>query len=377
MHILNSGDLLIPIFILCVFITIKILNTFLNKPLTSFDSLYRNSSIDGLRGILALSVFVHHFYVTYTWKTTGEWIRPNSNLMNNEGAAAVSFFFLITGYLFLNMLQKENIDWKKLYLSRIKRIMPLYYCVSIIVIIITLLTIDTDYSSSDLSKWLLHWATFRGDNLAGFPSGIMTALAHWTLIYEWGFYFSLPLIYAIAHKTFPPKIVLLITLGLCIWVIKHTNQSLYVLFALSYGAIHFKEPIQQLIANKRTVLNAVLPLLLLITLLFTKAYSLTQALLLAIVFSFVANGYNFFNLLENRSLKLLGDISYSMYLLHGLVLYIAFSLLHVFDFTQSRFYYYATFPVIFTVVILVSFFSYLYIERPFINKKPYKDRQQR
>ena len=65
--------------------------------------------MDGLRGILALSVLVHHFYITYFWKTTGLWKRPESDLLNNFGAIAVSFFFLITGYLFISKIQKEKL----------------------------------------------------------------------------------------------------------------------------------------------------------------------------------------------------------------------------------------------------------------------------
>lgn len=369
MPIFNINDVLLALFVLCVAITIKVLNRIPSAQLNSFDSLSRHSPLDGLRGLLALTVFVHHFYITYTWKTTGNWIRPEGNLMNNTGAVSVSLFFLITGYLFLNMLQKPTIDWKKLYLSRIRRIMPLYYLVSLIIIVITLLTIDTTYTTKALVRWLIHWLTFRGDDLAGFPTATMIAAVNWTLIYEWGFYLALPAIYAITQKKIPSKIVLIITVLLCIWISRHTNNSLYLLFAVSYGAIHFKQPIQRLIHNRSKLLNILLPLLLIITLCFTKAYTVPQKLLLGILFAFIVNGYSFFNILNNRSLKLLGDASYSIYLLHGLVLYIAFTLLPGFDFTQSRLHYDLTFPFIYIIVIVISFLSYLYIERPFLNRK--------
>lgn len=369
MPIFTINDVLLPLFILCIIITVKVLNKIPTTQLNAFDSLYRHSPLDGLRGLLASMVFLHHFYITYTWKTTGNWIRPEGNLMNNTGAVSVSLFFLITGYLFLNMLQKPTMDWKKLYLSRIKRIMPLYYLVSLIIIVITLITIDTTYTTQELIKWLIHWLTFRGDDLAGFPTATMIAAVNWTLIYEWGFYLALPAIYAITRKKIPSKLVLVVTVLLCIWVSKHTNNSLYLLFAVSYGAIHFKQPIQRLIQHRITLLNILLPLLLIVILCFTKAYTFPQKLLLGILFSFIVNGYSFFNILNNRSLKLLGDTSYSIYLLHGLVLYIAFTLLPGFDFTQSRLHYFLTFPVIFVIVIAISFLSYLYIERPFLSKK--------
>ncbi len=53
----------------------------------------RTSTIDGLRGILALSVMTHHFYITYIWKTVGEWKKPENILIDNFGGVAVSLFF--------------------------------------------------------------------------------------------------------------------------------------------------------------------------------------------------------------------------------------------------------------------------------------------
>ena len=68
----------------------------------------RTSTVDGLRGILALSVMAHHFYITYIWKTAGDWEKPESIVIDNFGAVAVSLFFLITGYLFISKIRKRQ-----------------------------------------------------------------------------------------------------------------------------------------------------------------------------------------------------------------------------------------------------------------------------
>ncbi|HEE5774939.1 acyltransferase, partial [Acinetobacter baumannii] len=57
------------------------------------EVIHRSSPLDGLRGILALSVLAHHFYITYVWKTAGEWKKPEFVLIDNFGGTAVSLFF--------------------------------------------------------------------------------------------------------------------------------------------------------------------------------------------------------------------------------------------------------------------------------------------
>ena len=97
-----------------------------------FDSTHRDSPLDGLRGVLATFVFAHHFYLMHRWSLQGEWaVADNFGLhwmyfAQNLGAIPVSLFFMITGFLFLNKLKQKEINWKNLYIARIRRIMPLY-----------------------------------------------------------------------------------------------------------------------------------------------------------------------------------------------------------------------------------------------------------
>ena len=89
----------------------------------------RFESLDGLRGFLAISVFFHHFAVTYHWKIHGIWTKPPPEIYYlNYGKVGVAIFFMITGFLFISKISKSNekIDWPKLYESRFFRIVPLY-----------------------------------------------------------------------------------------------------------------------------------------------------------------------------------------------------------------------------------------------------------
>lgn len=69
------------------------------KVYEKFDSIHRDSPLDGLRGILAIFVLAQHFYLMYRWKIEGEWgIADNFGqhwmyFAQNIGAIPVSLFF--------------------------------------------------------------------------------------------------------------------------------------------------------------------------------------------------------------------------------------------------------------------------------------------
>ncbi|MGJ0580618.1 acyltransferase family protein, partial [Xenorhabdus bovienii] len=54
------------------------------------------NSIDGLRGFLAILVFIHHSGIWFFYINNNEWDIPDSVLMNNIGKLGVSLFFMIT-----------------------------------------------------------------------------------------------------------------------------------------------------------------------------------------------------------------------------------------------------------------------------------------
>src|ERR1035438_10016436 len=65
--------------------------------------------IDGLRGYLAFFVFIHHSCIWYFYLKTGIWGEPDSHLFIQMGQMSVSFFFMITGFLFFNKLMDDKI----------------------------------------------------------------------------------------------------------------------------------------------------------------------------------------------------------------------------------------------------------------------------
>ncbi len=105
-----------------------------------FNNTGRLGSIDGIRGIMELGVLFHHYVHAYVFHVSGQWTPDHSRFYRVIGPAGVLIFFMITGFLFWTKLldQGGRIDWRKLYISRIFRVVPLYWlAVAIIVVVFT------------------------------------------------------------------------------------------------------------------------------------------------------------------------------------------------------------------------------------------------
>lgn len=173
--------------------------SFLQERNSRFDTL------DGLRGFLALSVFFHHFVITYYWKMTGQWVNPPEHYYQNYGKVGVSIFFMITGFLFISKILKSkgNIDWMKIFESRLFRIFPLYIFV---ILCITVIVFDNSgyqlhSSYQELIKQYIKWGFFQGSSINDFPNtNRVIASVDWTLKYEWLFYVSLPIVSFVIFK---------------------------------------------------------------------------------------------------------------------------------------------------------------------------------
>ena len=69
-------------------------------------------TLDGLRGYLAIGVFLIHYLVTYQWIFTGIWMPTSLKIFNNIGQASVSLFFIMTGYLFAKTIKSKRFQTK-------------------------------------------------------------------------------------------------------------------------------------------------------------------------------------------------------------------------------------------------------------------------
>ncbi len=157
----------------------------------------RYIAIDGVRGYLAFSVYLHHCLITVVYMQRGLWLRPPHNLENQLGETSVAIFFMITAFLFGGRVwKKRDLDIRQFFFSRIFRIYPLY-------IFLTLMTciavgykshwIEIDSTATN-AKNILRWLMFQSPNINRYPyTKLIVAGVTWTLLYEAAFSISLPL----------------------------------------------------------------------------------------------------------------------------------------------------------------------------------------
>lgn len=346
-----------------------------------FDFLqFRNNrygAIDGLRGYLAISIFVHHFMLTWVWKNTAHWYRPQEIYFQNIGIVGVMIFFMITGYLFTAKIlsDKGNTNWIKLYKSRIFRIYPLFI---FILFMITLVIFTQEQYQSNINFSLLaeqysKWILFHGGNIHTHNhTSLIIAGVDWTLKYEWLFYLSLPIL-AFTLNLNKWFTILLIFIGIYLFSQDYkifSFNTIHLLFFIIGGitAYLYSTTKDRFAFIQSNIISGLAIILLISSLIFKDIYAPLPILFISLFFVVIALGNTMFGLLEKKSSILLGEISYSIYLIHGLIIYILFSYFNVIDLTSiSSIEHTYMFPILIILIIACATLTYLYIEQPSIK----------
>lgn len=295
----------------------------------------RFSSIDGLRGYLAFFVFLHHSCIWFFYLKTDQWRVPPSNLYTHFGQSSVALFFMITGFLFFSKIldgRKKKIDWLKLFVSRFLRLTPLYaFSMALLFFIVFALSQWTlKEPLYTVTKELICWSGFTilGDpNINGVShTSIIIAGVTWSIPYEWFFYLSLPVL-ALAVLVIPP--LPFIALGIAgVLSFAWWQPSFYHLLAFLGGIVSAflvrSDLYRKLCTSNFSALIAIAFISMTITL-FPTTYGLKPIILLSGAFAIIAGGNTLFGALTNDVSRTLGEMAYSIYLLHGILLFVTFT----------------------------------------------------
>jgi peptidoglycan/LPS O-acetylase OafA/YrhL len=271
----------------------------------------RVQSIDGLRGYLAGMVFIHHACIWYFFLRSGQWEKPASNFYTELGRASVALFFMITAFLFTRRIMASRaIEWNRLYVSRILRIVPLlivhHLAALLVIAFIRLNHIPTVFNGIDTDRKVL-----------------LTAAVSWTLDYEWIFYLMLPLL-ALVRGTRVPLVLLL--LSVLMLVERHTevlSENMLPFFGGVFAALVAGNGFVRTFSPSRMASLLVVACLAAVYGLGRDLPTAAWLLLLTLAFTLIANGNTLSGLLSCRVSRVFGEITYSVYLLHGLVLFAA------------------------------------------------------
>lgn len=101
-----------------------------------------------------------------------------------------------------------------------------------------------------------------------------------------------------------------------------------------------------------------------------SGYGSMPLLLLTLTFSLIAGGNSLFGILTNGISRTLGETAYSIYLLHGIALFILFTFVIGRDDAKnlSPAYHWLLVISITPLLILGCYFTYRFIERPFMQR---------
>ena len=297
----------------------------------------RYDSLDGLRGLLAMLVMISHASGWRLYAMTGEWTVPPSRLYTHFGQSSVALFFMITAFLFGSKLLESGerpVDWLRLYVSRALRIMPLYFSFVAALVVVSIVSsgLALHESLPRFGLEVAHWLAFTFGDMPAinqFPAQIVGG-ATWSLPYEWWFYLALPLIGILLGRQRQPAWLVVAsavaTAMACAWITSRGGWSNAVAFlGGGLAAILVRERPARVVG--RHPASAVLAVAALCAATLTAPGALRSTMLLTVAFVVIASGNTLFGFLISTPLRTLGAMSYSVYLLHGLVLYLAFSAL--------------------------------------------------
>lgn len=337
----------------------------------------RYGNIDGLRGFLALSVLSHHFWIWTQVALYGQpWSAADLPFVNQLGAGAVALFFMITGLVFYPTALKGigHVFWPKIYIGRFFRIVPLvavsFLLISLVIALRTGARPDASYARAAI-EWI---SAHREVPIMGYAdSGRVNALVLWSLWQEWLFYLillpavalGLQLARAVRLPSWTvPLLVLIVGAAAHLARVGGNMPTFWPLFAAGMLAYELcaRDAVRRWLASRTAAVLATLAMVPAVTL---SHHALTPAFFaFAFFFCCVAAGNRFGGVFSLPGAAVVGEISFGIYLLHGILL----NLLFVDATPIVRGLPPAALPLLIPVlaalIVLVTAATYLLIERP-------------
>ena len=328
----------------------------------------RFTHIDGMRAIAAIMVVCSHCLI-YARLLEGQPV--SSPFQVALGAVGVQIFFCITSFLFTRKAMSGQINISELISSRVRRIVPLYTVIMTAgIAFIAYMTGVSENPAQIRYQDILHtyaYGLIGGSvpSIAGTPiTGQMGQV--WTLNWEWLFYLCVPFIgAALIRKGW--FLVLLSFSAICALYQLQVSDQVWVFFIPGVLCALAPEKLKLWRSVKALLFFAGIAAFCFSLWIETAPYGSVRLALCAIGFSCLLFGHTW--LLSIRPLRLLGEVSYSIYMLHLLIASV-FSFIvsnnpETFQTLEDK--------VVFGLVMLagmfiLSFISYALVERPFMSK---------
>lgn len=349
--------------------------------------------IDGLRGIAILLVVSFH-YINNQLHQSDHIIGIILSKVTGFGWVGVDLFFVLSGFLIGSILlskKRSKNYFKTFYIRRIVRIVPNYY----LLLFVFILILHSGYFDSNnfltgnnsipLWSYFLMVHNFLMADLGNL--GNRSISITWSIGIEEQFYIVFPFIlYKLKNGLLPWLLGLIVILAILSRIPNdHHWIPNYVLLtsradALSFGIIiawiNLNYSIYQIATKHRYLLLILLFATILLCGILYANYS-DLGILRHTFFSFIfsilvvlALGYNknfYGKFLRNRQLRWIGRISYSLYLFHYLILGLLHHIFGQRDITIRNMSDVALTIIAFAISLTFSFLIYTYLEAPMIK----------
>jgi peptidoglycan/LPS O-acetylase OafA/YrhL len=295
------------------------------------------------------------------------------------GQTSVALFFMITAFLFWGRVlsRRNSLDWTEFLVSRLFRLYPAY-----LVMLGLLLAASYGFTAPgqrdgsglwpQLRTWLL-FTMFGAPNLNGqADTSLVVAGVTWSLPYEWLFYLALPaLAFATGRVRKPIAASVSTTAVIAVfycwrWYNPFDRNILLSFIGGIVAAYWVRSPALRDIGSRRGAGYVAIGALLAVVWLMPTAYRWPSTLGLTVFFVVIASGHDLWGVLRLPGLLWLGDISYSVYLLHSAVLWTVFQHGLPRALALSAPVYIATSIINDIVLVLIASAVFLGVERPAI-----------
>lgn len=280
----------------------------------------RIPSMDGLRGLAALAVVVHHCITMGNYLRTGTWGIASGHLAEQLGSLPVALFFMISAYLFVGALLRNGgrVDPVRLFDGRIMRIAPLYlFAVAVLCLFVA---IETRFVAREPAAAIAgevgHWSLFgfsaRGP-INGFAPTFTMLSQIWTLRFEWILYALIPVMalgWRVAGRW-------------AVYAVLVVATVVSPMFAFFVAGTLVAEVAGKVPVRSRRPLDLLGGAALIVAVaLFARSDGVAAAVVLAVVFLAAIEGEWVRAALSGPTLRALGTVSYSLYLIHAFPLWI-------------------------------------------------------
>jgi hypothetical protein len=349
-------------------------------------------SFDALRFFSFFIVFLSHLpYALFN----------NLTFLSVDGTIGVYFFFTLSGFLITYILLFEkastnDFNFKNFFARRVLRIWPLYYvvllfafCSSFIISFLNLPSSDVGYNPNWLMSSLFlenYMVIYHNEYANVSPMPVL-----WSLCVEEHFYIIWGvLLYLIKPKKVPVLILLLIVVAFVSRIVFYnhnmlfkdilTNIDFFMFGAIpAYLIVNYKEKTVAFVSKIPLYIKVVL-LVTALVYVFASSHLVFEysKLVHPLVFGLLFSAILFVFIPQENKLKMsdssvfskLGLYTYSLYLLHVIVIHLLIQLFNKFHLSMEHNSVYFIILAL-ALTVFASYLSYILIEKPFLRLKKF------